>query len=81
MAEALIQHLDARIELEIVHQFRARDIYDCFADVSRIQALGSRPTVRFEDGVAELVEWVRSQTVVDGFEQVQQELVSRELAA
>ncbi|MFQ5812818.1 MAG: NAD-dependent epimerase/dehydratase family protein [Anaerolineae bacterium] len=65
---------------EIVNRFRAGDIRHCFADISRIQALGYQPRVRFEDGVAELVDWVRTQTAVDGFERARQELVSRGLA-
>jgi dTDP-L-rhamnose 4-epimerase len=65
---------------EIVNRFRAGDIRHCFADIGRIEALGYRPRVCFEDGVAELVEWVRSQTAVDGFEGAREELVSRGLA-
>jgi len=79
VAEALSQHLDSHRSPEIAQTFRAGDIRHCFADVRRIQMLGYQPTVRFEDGVAELVDWVRSQTVVDGFEQARQELVKRGL--
>ena len=80
VAEALVQHLDGGVEPEIAHRFRTGDIRHCFADVCRIQALGYQPTVRFEDGVAELVAWVRSQTTVDGFERAREELVKRGLA-
>jgi dTDP-L-rhamnose 4-epimerase len=64
---------------EIRNRFRAGGICYCFADIGRIQALGYRPTVRFEDGMAELVAWVRSQTAMNGFERAEQELVSRGL--
>jgi dTDP-L-rhamnose 4-epimerase len=64
---------------EIVHKFRTGDIRHCFADIGHIQALGYRPKVRFEDGVAELVDWVRSQRAVDGFEHARQELAQRKL--
>jgi dTDP-L-rhamnose 4-epimerase len=80
VAEALIDHLGGQQESEIVHKFRAGDIRHCYADISRIQAMGYRPTVRFKDGVAELVGWVRSQRAVDGFERARQELDSRGLA-
>jgi len=80
VAQALSQHLNGRVGPEIVHKFRAGDIRHCFADISRIQALGYRPTMHFEDGVAELVGWVRSQTAVDGFERAREELVTRGLA-
>lgn len=81
VAESLSQHLDSHRHPEIAQTFRAGDIRHCFADVARIQALGYRPTVRFEDGVADLVEWIRTQTSIDGFERARQELVKRGLAA
>ena len=65
---------------DIVNKFRAGDIRHCFADVSRIRALGYRPQMCFEDGVTELVEWVRSQTAADGFERAREELARRKLA-
>ncbi|MBN1979698.1 MAG: NAD-dependent epimerase/dehydratase family protein [Anaerolineae bacterium] len=80
VAEALIEHLAVQVEPEIVRKFRAGDIRHCFADVSRLQALGYRPRVRFEDGMAELVAWVRQQQAVDGFERARQELARRGLA-
>lgn len=46
----------------IAHKFRAGDIRHCFADTSRIhQLLGYEPRVAFEQGVAELIEWVSQQ--------------------
>jgi dTDP-L-rhamnose 4-epimerase len=90
VANALFSHFERTVwnsqsairnpQSEIIGKFRAGDIRHCFADISRIQALGYQPRVRFEDGVAELVDWVRTQTAVDGFEQARQELVSRGLA-
>lgn len=80
VAETLSRHLDSNKPPEVVHKFRAGDIRHCFADINHLQALGYQPKVSFEDGVAELVDWVRSQTSVDGFEQAREELVSRGLA-
>ena len=80
MAQALIEHLNGAVQPEIVHQFRAGDIRHCFADIGRIAALGYRPCVRFEDGMAGLVEWVRQQQAVDEFERARQELARRGLA-
>jgi len=86
IAEALAAHLypaggsgDAP-RPEVQHKFRAGDIRHCFADIGRIAAQGFAPQVRFEDGVAELVEWVRCQSAVDGFEQARRELAQRGLA-
>ena len=85
VAQALSEHLrpapltplpegEGGIEAEITQQFRAGDIRHCFADIRRLQALGYRPRVRFEDGISELVEWVRRQTAADRYEQARQEL-------
>ena len=80
IAQTLSRHLDSRLEPRTTNKFRTGDIRHCFADISRIQVQGYRPTTRFEDGVAELVDWVRSQFAVDGSEQVYEELVTRGLA-
>jgi dTDP-L-rhamnose 4-epimerase len=80
VAEALIEHLRGEVAPEIVHRFRAGDIHHCFADVGRIQALGYQPRVRFEDGMAELVERVRGREAVDRFGDARRKLMSRGLA-
>ena len=80
VAELLGQHLGSRKSPEIAQKFRAGDIRHCFADVGRLWALGFRPQVQLEEGVNELMMWVRSQTAVDGFEQAREELRSRGLA-
>jgi dTDP-L-rhamnose 4-epimerase len=80
VAELLGEHLNSRQSPEIAQKFRAGDIRHCFPDVSRLQALGYQPKIQFEDGVNELVNWVRSQTAVDQFERARDELVARGLA-
>src|SRR5712691_10984557 len=62
VAELLAQELGWTGGFEILRKFRAGDIRHCFADISRIRtALGYEPTYQFEDGIRELVEWVRQQ--------------------
>jgi dTDP-L-rhamnose 4-epimerase len=62
VAELLAQELNWTGGFEILRKFRAGDIRHCFADIGRIRAaLGYEPTYQFEDGVRELVEWVRQQ--------------------
>lgn len=80
VAAALIAYLGVDVEPEIVQKFRAGDIRHCFSDINRVAVLGYQPGVRFEDGMAELVAWVRSQTAIDRFEDSRQELVRRGLA-
>lgn len=79
VAQALIKHLGCDLTPEIAYKFRAGDIRHCYADISRISAMGYEPKVRFEEGVAKLVDWVRSQKAIDSFEGAREELVSRGL--
>lgn len=70
-----------KIRPEVVQQFREGDIRHCFADISRIQKdLGFQPRVKFEDGIQELTEWVRTQTAADTFDAARKELEERGLA-
>ncbi len=81
VAHALAEGLGVDIEPEIVNQFRAGDIRHCYADITRIcQTLGFEPQVRFEDGMADLIDWVREQEGVDLVEQARAELEQRGLA-
>lgn len=69
-----------KIKPNVVEQFREGDIRHCYGDITKARKLlGFEPKVRFEDGVAELVEWVRSQKVADGFEAAHKELQARGL--
>lgn len=65
---------------EIVNKFREGDIRHCYADISRIrEILGYEPKVRFEDGLRDLINWVRTQAPKDYFEEARVELESRGL--
>jgi dTDP-L-rhamnose 4-epimerase len=62
VAELLAEELGWNGDFEITGKFRAGDIRHCFADISRIRELiGYEPRYGFEDGVSELVAWVREQ--------------------
>jgi dTDP-L-rhamnose 4-epimerase len=67
---------------EISKKFREGDIRHCYADISRIQTrLGFVPRVPLEEGVKELVGWVREEQAVDMVEQAAKELERRGLAS
>ena len=71
------------MEPDVLGQFRPGDTRDCYPDISLARALlGYEPQVTFQQGAAELVEWVRQQQgkVEDRFEQAQQELREHGLA-
>ena len=81
IAQVLINHLaEGEVEPQIVGQYRRGDIRHCFADIGRIrQKLGFQPQVAFEEGVADLISWVREQEATDGFGVVDRELRGKEL--
>lgn len=81
VAHTLADGLGVDIEPEIVGKFRAGDIRHCYADITHIrQTLDFDPQVRFEDGMADLIDWVREQEGVDLVEQARVELEKRGLA-
>ena len=80
LGEMLAREIGAPWEPNITRQFRAGDIRHCTADTTRLeQVLGFRPRVRFEDGVKDLVTWVREQRPVDKVDHAMSELAERGL--
>jgi len=63
----------------ITNKFRKGDIRHCYADISKIKAIGFEPKMDFEEGMKELVEWAKSEEAVDLFEKAQSELKNRNL--
>lgn len=79
-ANALMRELCVNVEPRIVNRFRGGDVRHCFADISKAQRLlGYRPTVTFESGIHDLVQWVRQQTAEDRLGIAIAELVARGL--
>ena len=81
IAQVLIDSLaDGQMEPEIAGRYRRGDIRHCFANIGKIQErLGFVPQVRFDDGLSDLIAWVREQEVVDEFDTVAKELADRSL--
>ena len=72
----------SEIAPEITGRIRAGDVRHCIADISKAQReLGFRPSRRFADGLAELVEWVARQTAKDRAAEARKELETRGLFA
>ena len=65
LAAQLSDLLGPELRPEITGEFRAGDIRHCFADPALArELLGFEASVRIEDGLPELVEWVAAQTDV-----------------
>jgi dTDP-L-rhamnose 4-epimerase len=81
IATKLADVLGVDIGPELTGTFRAGDIRHCFADISLArELLGFRPSVALVDGMAELADWLETQTAEDRVEDATAELVSRGLA-
>jgi dTDP-L-rhamnose 4-epimerase len=75
IAELLASGLKVQIGPSLVGRFREGDIRHCFADISRARRLlGFEPTVRLEDGIPQLLEWVKRQRATDGVVKATEEL-------
>ena len=62
VARTLARVLDVDIEPEVTGRYRVGDIRHCFADISHARrALGYEPRVGLEEGMTELVAWLREQ--------------------
>ncbi len=81
VAEMLSQQLTGgAVEPQTLNQFRAGDIRHCYADLSRARRLlGFAPRTRLQDGLADLLAWVKEQTAEDRFAQVERELAAKDL--
>lgn len=80
LANMLIEKLDFKDKPIIANKFRAGDIRHCYAEISRIkEKLGFKPQVKLEDGIEDLVCWVKSQVSEDLFEEAKEELEKRKL--
>ena len=80
VAKLLTDGLGKAVESEVVGKYREGDIRHCFADISRARKLlGYEPKVTLEEGIPELLDWVRAQTATDRVDQATVELESRQL--
>ena len=80
IAGLLAEGLGKDIEPEIVGRYREGDIRHCVADISRARAqLGYAPRVTLEQGIPELLTWVRVQAPEDQISKATAELETRQL--
>jgi dTDP-L-rhamnose 4-epimerase len=82
VAELLAKSLGKQIEPVITRKYRAGDIRNCYADLSKARRLlGYEPQVSYEEGFRELAEWLGQQEAEDKAETMLQELNAYGLTA
>lgn len=80
IAENIAIALDQPDCIDLTGEFRIGDIRHCYADLRRSHSLlGYLPSVPLEQGIADLVAWVATQTVHDSYEKARTEMLSRGL--
>jgi dTDP-L-rhamnose 4-epimerase len=81
VAAALTSLLGANVQPELTGKFREGDTRHCYGDIGLARrVLGFEPRVAFEEGMSELVAWMREQRPADAGEAALHELESRGLA-
>ena len=79
IAEDLARLMGKKLQPDITKKYRKGDIRHCFADISKMKKLGFKPSLSFEDGMKELIEWSSSVKAEDKFDQAAKELKSKGL--
>jgi dTDP-L-rhamnose 4-epimerase len=81
MAALLARGLGKELAPAHVEKYRAGDIRHCFADPTRgEELLGFQASVRLEDGIGDLLEWVKPQIAADRVDEATRELAARGLS-
>ena len=80
LSRVLARVLGRAIEPQVTGEYRVGDIRHCFADASLAhETLGFEAEVPFDQGIAELSEWLVGQTAVDRVDEATEELARRGL--
>lgn len=80
LAQCLCAALSKELVPEITEQKRVGDIRHCFADISKARRLlGYEPQMSLDDGINELIDWLKTETAIDRVEEHRAELVEKGL--
>ncbi len=80
MCDALRNIIGQDLEPRIIERFREGDIRHCCADTRKAEKiLGFKASISFEDGMRDLVNWLRNQMALDGVERATVELEAKGL--
>ena len=68
--------------MQITNKFREGDIRHCFADITKIRKkLEFSPSIKLEQGLKGLLNWLRTQKAVDKISRMSSELKKRGLVS
>jgi len=79
IAKVLIKLYNKDLKPEITQSYRKGDIRHCFADTSRLESLGFRPKVSFEEGMKEFIAWAKDTKARDSVKSADDKLVKKGL--
>ena len=79
LAETLIELCGKNFCPDVIYKFRNGDIRDCYADISKIKALGFTPDLTLRQGLEDLVAWSDNQHAVSRVSDAHQKLVDKGL--
>ncbi len=80
VAETIAKLYGSDLKPEITNKFRKGDVRHCFADISKIKSkLDFAPSISFEKGMKEIIEWSQNVKAEDKFEQAAEELKKKGL--
>jgi dTDP-L-rhamnose 4-epimerase len=80
LAEFLIKSINPKLKMQITNKFREGDIRHCFADITKInRKLGFSPTIKLEQGLRDLLGWLKTQRATDKVRKMSLELERRRL--
>lgn len=80
VAQTLGKLYGVAVQPTIMHKYRAGDIRHCYADISKLKALGFQPSVELAQGFRDLAAWGQKVEAKDRVEAAALELQQRGLA-
>ena len=79
LANTIIELYGKSFQPDVIYKFRNGDIRDCFADISKIKALGFEPELSLKQGLEDLIAWSDAQHAVSRVEDAHKKLVEKGL--
>jgi len=80
LANVLIKEFNPKLKMQITNKFREGDIRHCFADITKIKkTLGFSPSIKIEQGLKDLLNWLQTQKAIDKVSKMSLELKKRGL--